>query len=90
MKSGIFAVVNIGNLKLYVGETHHLQARWRLLMMLFINGKFPHSQLQAAWNQHGEERKFTFHTAKEIAENQQILGKKQFLADVEITTQPKP
>jgi hypothetical protein len=90
MKSGIFAVANIGNLKLYVGEIHHLQTRWRLLMMLFINGKFPHSQLQAAWNQSGEERKFTFHTANEIAQNQQILGKKQFFADVEITTQPKP
>ncbi|MGB6298726.1 MAG: hypothetical protein WBF90_21445 [Rivularia sp. (in: cyanobacteria)] len=90
MKSGIFAVANIGNLKLYVGETHHLQTRWKLLMMLFINGKFPHSQLQAAWNQSGEERKFTFHTANEIAQNQQIHGKKQFFADIEVTTQPKP
>ncbi len=90
MKSGIFAVVNIDELKLYVGETHHLQTRWRLLMMLFINGKFPHSQLQAAWNRKGEERRFTFHTANEIAENQQILGKKQFFADVGTNIEPKP
>ncbi|MGB3640008.1 MAG: hypothetical protein WBA39_20895 [Rivularia sp. (in: cyanobacteria)] len=58
--------------------------------LLFINGNFPHTQLQAAWNRKGDERRFTFHTANEITENQQIIGKKQFFADVGITTQPKP
>ncbi|MGD1911984.1 MAG: hypothetical protein ACFB2X_14355 [Rivularia sp. (in: cyanobacteria)] len=89
MKSGIFAVVSIGEFKLYVGEVHHLKTRWRAMMMLFINGKFPHSQLQATWNQKGEQRRFTFHMADEIVKNQEILGKKQFLADVEISTQIK-
>lgn len=90
MKSGIFAVVNIGKLKLYVGEVDQLQTRWPLLMMQFKNGNFPHSQLQVAWNNLGEQRRFTFHTANEIADNQQILGRRQFFADVEITTELKP
>ncbi|MEM9925734.1 MAG: hypothetical protein AAF915_18625 [Cyanobacteria bacterium P01_D01_bin.50] len=58
-------------------------------MEFLINGKFPHTQLQAAWNQKGEQRRFTFHMADEIVKNQEILGKKQFLADVEISTQIK-
>lgn len=89
MKSGIFAVVNIGELQLYVGEVHHLHKRWERLMMLFHNGKFPHSQLQETWNQKGNERRFTFHTADEIATNHKILGKKQFLTDVDISTKSK-
>ena len=86
MKSGIFAVVNIGEFKLYVGETHHLHTRWRAMIMLFNNGKFPHSQLQVAWNQKGEQRRFTFHRADEIVDNREILGRKQFFADIEIST----
>ena len=86
MKSGIFAVVNIGDLKIYVGETHRIQTRWRAMMMLLMNGEFPHSQLQAAWNLKGEERRFTFHRADEIVDNHEILGRKQFFADIEIHT----
>ncbi|MEM9925731.1 MAG: hypothetical protein AAF915_18610 [Cyanobacteria bacterium P01_D01_bin.50] len=41
MKSGIFAVVSIGEFKLYVGEVHHLKTRWRAMMMLFLS----HSQV---------------------------------------------
>ena len=90
MKSGIFAVVNIAGLKLYVGEVHHLHTRWRSMMMLFNNGKFPHSQLQAAWDLKGEQRQFTFHKADEIVDNREILGKKQFFADIETPTEKQP
>ncbi|MGD1871599.1 MAG: hypothetical protein ACFB02_00950 [Mastigocoleus sp.] len=83
MKSGIFAVVNIGDIKLYIGEAHQLKGRWKALMTLFINGKFPHSQLQKAWNQKGNERRFTFHTANDVAQDKQIIGREQFFLDID-------
>ena len=83
MKSGIFAVVNIGDLKLYVGEVHQLKTRWKALMMLFIRGQFPHSQLQEVWNQKGEQRRFAFYTANDVVKDKDIIGKEQFFMDID-------
>ncbi|WP_017653892.1 hypothetical protein [Fortiea contorta] len=41
------------------------------------SGNHPHAALQAEWNREGDRRHFTFHTRKEIAENQQIIGIEQ-------------
>ncbi|MEL6246875.1 MAG: hypothetical protein AAFQ61_08995 [Cyanobacteria bacterium J06626_23] len=81
MKSGIFAVANIGQCRVYVGETHHLKTRWPQLMTQFAQGKFPSTKLQRAWQESANERRFTFHTAKQIVEDTDILGYKQFLRD---------
>lgn len=83
MSSGIFAVANIGKLKLYVGEVHHLKPRWQSIMMQLMQGQYPDLRLQQAWQEAGDQRKFTFHTAKEISENTQILGRQQFFSDLD-------
>ncbi|MEO1590337.1 MAG: hypothetical protein AAFU71_03480 [Cyanobacteria bacterium J06632_22] len=81
MKSGIFAVANIGQYRVYVGETHHLKTRWPQLMQQLSQGNFPSVRLQRAWQESGQDRRFTFHTAKQIVEDNNILGYKQFLKD---------
>ncbi len=81
MKSGIFAVANIGQYRMYVGETHHLRTRWPQIMQQFAQGKFPSAKLQQAWLESGKSRRFTFHTAKQIVDDGTILGYKQFLKD---------
>lgn len=81
MSSGIFAVANIGKYRLYVGETHQLKERWAKMMVMFAQGKFPSKTLQAAWQESGQERRFTFHTAKQMSEDQDMFGYRQFLKD---------
>jgi hypothetical protein len=82
MSSGIFAVANIGQYKLYVGETHHLKTRWPKMLLQFSQGSFPNAKLQQAWQESGGSRRFTFYTAQQIREDDQILGLRQFLRDV--------
>ena len=83
MSSGIFAVVNIGSLKLYVGEVHRLKTRWQAIMLQLTSGQYHDCRLQQTWQEVDGQRRFTFHTAKEIEENVQILGRQQFFADLE-------
>ncbi|MDV3351665.1 hypothetical protein D0962_09765 [Leptolyngbyaceae cyanobacterium CCMR0082] len=81
MSSGIFAVANIGKYRLYVGETHQLKPRWAKMMAMFSQGKFPSKKIQQAWQESSKERRFTFHTAKQISEDTNLLGYRQFLKD---------
>ncbi|MEM9485770.1 MAG: hypothetical protein AAGA83_18995 [Cyanobacteria bacterium P01_F01_bin.116] len=81
MSSGIFAVATIGKYRLYVGESHQLKPRWAKMMALFVQGKFPSQKIQQAWQESGKERRFTFHTAKEITDDPAIANYRQFLKD---------
>ena len=81
MSSGIFAVANIGQYRLYVGETHQLKTRWAKMMTLFAQGAFPSKKIQQAWQESSKERRFTFHTAKQIYEDTNLFGYRQFLKD---------
>lgn len=81
MSSGIFAVANIGKYRLYVGESHQLKPRWAKMMTLLAQGAFPSRKIQQAWQESGKERRFTFHTAKEISEDTKLYGYRQFLKD---------
>lgn len=81
MSSGIFAVANIGKYRLYVGETHQLKTRWAKIMTMFAQGTFPSEKIQQAWQESSKERRFTFHTAKQISEETDIVGYRQFLKD---------
>ncbi|MEO0433829.1 MAG: hypothetical protein AAF151_19265 [Cyanobacteria bacterium J06656_5] len=81
MSSGIFAVANVGKYRLYVGESHQLKARWAKMMTMFVQGTFPSQKIQQAWQESSKERKFTFHTAKEISEDTKLYGYRQFLKD---------
>ncbi|WP_439346493.1 hypothetical protein [Vacuolonema iberomarrocanum] len=83
MQSGIFAVVTIGEHRLYVGEVNHLKSRWRVMLTHFETGKYPHDALQAAWNQSGENRRFTFHKLDDLIHDHQLLRRSQLLKDLE-------
>ena len=81
MRSGIFAVATVGKYRIYVGESHQLQPRWAKMLALFVQGKFPSAKLQQAWQDFGEERRFTFHTAKQLSGDTTLYGYSQFLKD---------
>jgi len=83
MQSGIFAVVTIGEYRLYVGEVHHLKSRWKVMLAHFEAGKYPHAELQSAWEKCGEKRRFTFHKAEELIHDCQLLRRSQLLKDLE-------
>ena len=84
MSSGIFAVATIGKYRLYVGESHQLKARWAKMMALFAQGQFPSPKIQQAWQESSKERRFTFHTAKEIEKETTLFGYRQFLKDTAV------
>ncbi|AFZ24338.1 hypothetical protein Cylst_2099 [Cylindrospermum stagnale PCC 7417] len=77
MASGIYAVANIGRFQLFVGDASKIETTWPQLMAILNNGTHPHAALQQEWNKQGEQRRFTFHTRKEIADNQKIIGIEQ-------------
>jgi hypothetical protein len=83
MQSGIFAVVTIGDHRLYVGEVHYLKSRWKVMLTHFEAGQYPHDALQAAWNEAGETRRFTFHKAEELINDRQLLRRSQLVKDLE-------
>jgi hypothetical protein len=87
MQSGIFAVVTIGPYRLYVGEVHHLEQRWKPALAKFEQGDFPNTNLQQAWNLVNGKRRFTFHTHKDLIEDFHLLGRAQLLADLALQKQ---
>ena len=84
MKSGIFAVVNIGQLRLYIGEMHNFKQRWEPLLQQLSQGQCKHVGLQAEWDKHKGERKVTFHTIDDLKSERTLLKYKQFVKDVQI------
>lgn len=85
MASGIYAVANFGTIRLYVGEVKHLQTRWPKMLMQLDQGTFPDAIIQAEWQAHKGDRRFTFHTPAEIKSENTLRGRKLFFKDVEKT-----
>jgi hypothetical protein len=83
MASGIYAVANFGNIRLYVGEVRHLKTRWPKMLGQLEQGNFPESTIQAEWLLHKGDRHFTFHTPDEIKADQQLRGRKLFVKDIQ-------
>lgn len=81
MASGIFAVANIGSVRLYIGEVHQLQHRWAKIMAQLEEGTFADPVVQRAWQAVQGDRRFSFHTAKDINSDEAIRGRKRFLKD---------
>ena len=82
MKSGIFAVINIGTLRLYIGETHHLKQRWEPILQQLTQGCCKHVALQAEWDKEQGNRKVTFHTASELKHETTLIRYKVLLRDL--------
>ena len=83
MKSGIFAVVNVGQLRVYVGEMHTFKQRWEPLLQQLQEGQCKHAGLQAEWNNHNGDRKVSFHTFADLKSETGLLRYKQFVKDVQ-------
>lgn len=86
MTSGIFAIANIGVERLYIGEVHHLKTRWPKILAELEQGCFCDHTIQHAWQMTQGDRRFSFHTAKDIKADQTIRGRQQFFHDC----QPNP
>ncbi len=81
MASGIFAVANIGPVRLYVGEAHHIKTRWPQILSLLEQGQFTDAVVQHAWNTTAGDRRFSFHTAQDIDSEDTLRGRQQFFHD---------
>jgi hypothetical protein len=77
MTSGIYAIANIGRLKLFVSDASKVKEKWPPLLAILESGKHPNTVLQEEWNQEANQRRFTFHTRREIAANPEIIGIEQ-------------
>lgn len=85
MRSGIFAVVNIGKLRLYIGETHQIEERWSPVLQQLSQGMHPNSTLQEEWERHKGQRRLTFHVAQDLISDRSLLGRAQLKADLGIS-----
>ena len=81
MSSGIFAVVNIGSIRLYVGEVHRLKPRWAEMLVQLEKGTFADSVVQEAWVATKGDRRFSFHTAQDLDADPTMRGRARFLKD---------
>jgi hypothetical protein len=81
MASGIYAILHVGYLKLYVCDTSNIHAKWLPILEQLNCGTYPHTMLQKVWNQLGGKRHFTFHVYQEIAGDQQIINIEQLALD---------
>lgn len=83
MGSGIFAVVNVGTLRLYVGETNQLQTRWGSMVQQLMEGRYADPDFQAEWQRSQGQRHFTFHTSKDLLGEKTLRGRSRLLADLQ-------
>ncbi|MGF1458148.1 MAG: hypothetical protein ACFBSG_03900 [Leptolyngbyaceae cyanobacterium] len=82
MSSGIYAVANFGDIRLYVGEVKHLKTRWPKMLEQLELGNFPDTAIQQQWQVHSKSRRFTFHTPDEIKTTADLRGRKLFFKDI--------
>ncbi len=69
--SGIYAILNILNEKVYIGSAIHFYQRWRDHKLALNTNKHRNVLLQRSWNKHGSDN-FIF-VVLELVENKSIL-----------------
>ncbi|MBW4641553.1 MAG: hypothetical protein KME23_00730 [Goleter apudmare HA4340-LM2] len=74
MSDQIYAIANIGRFKLFVGDVSRITVLWPPQLAILNSGNHPHTALQEEWNLAANQRRFTFHTRKEIEGNREIIG----------------
>jgi hypothetical protein len=75
MASGIYAVVHVGNKKLFVSDVSHLGAVWPKILAQLNSGTYPDREVQDAWNREKGKRRFSFHLKQDLVGNPEILGR---------------
>lgn len=74
MASGIYAVVHIGDKKLFVSDVSHLSAIWPTVLAQLNNGTHPNREIQDVWQRERGKRHFSFHLKQDLIENPDIIG----------------
>jgi hypothetical protein len=74
MYDKVYAIATVGRFQLFVGDVSRITVLWPPKLALLNSGKHPHTALQEEWKRTGNQRRFTFHTRKEIEGNHEIIG----------------
>lgn len=72
--SGIYAITNTFNGKVYVGSAVNIASRWREHLSQLKRGIHHSTRLQAAWNKYGEDA-FVFSVLEEVQERTALIEK---------------
>lgn len=77
--SGIYAIYNSVNGKMYVGSAMHIQKRWKRHVYLLTRGNHHSQKLQNAWNKYGQGA-FRFRVTESCGE-EQLISREQAAID---------
>lgn len=80
MASGIYAIVNLENSKLYVGSATDLDSRKKAHFTRLRCSKHPSKHLQAAFTRYGEPQ-FAFRVLELVERSADLLAREQFWID---------
>ena len=78
MKSGIYAIINQVNGKIYYGSSINLERRFSRHKYFLNKNKHPNSHLQNAWNKYGENV-FSFEILEELQREKLLTIEQQYL-----------
>lgn len=78
--SGIYAILNIINNKVYVGSAKNFKYRWQIHISRLAKNKHHSEHLQAAWNKYGQNN-FIFYVLKYVENLNDLLGCEQYWMD---------
>ena len=80
MSSGIYAITNLSNGKVYVGSTNDFKARWAYHKCRLRCNKHDNSHFQRSWNKYGEEV-FEFNILERVDDLDKLIDVEQFWMD---------
>lgn len=80
MDSVIYAIINIFDDKIYVGQAYEKHKRWKNHKIALNNGNHGNRYLQSAWNKHGKER-FIFVVLEQVDDIALLTEREQYWMD---------
>ena len=75
-RSGIYAIKNTVNGKVYIGSSVNMKSRWHTHKAMLKKDKHHSSKLQNAWNKYGEKT-FVFYVLEAVIDNDAMLAREQ-------------
>lgn len=78
--SGIYAIRNVVNGKMYVGSAINIQRRWSQHKWELVRDMHHSAKLQSSWNKHGEEA-FVFYVIEMVQDVKQLISREQHWID---------
>lgn len=76
MKSGIYAIRNLTNQKVYVGSAINYENRWKKHKNSLLNGKHHSRHLQSSWDKYGKDN-FIFEILEIVLEKELLIEAEQ-------------